>query len=107
MARASSGIITQYLRSVIAKQVADHGVVVWFDPEGHYRDVAEALEFPETTIAGYDGSFLRLRRAIDPHLHDLHPPRLVVYIPMDQARTDHALIELEAAGVVTQPRGEP
>ncbi len=44
---------------------------------------------------------------IDPLLNDLQPPRLVVYVPVDQARTDHALIELEAAGVVMQPGQQP
>jgi hypothetical protein len=32
---------------------------------------------------------------------------LIVYVPMDQGRTDHALIELEAAGVVMQPGQQP
>jgi hypothetical protein len=40
-------------------------------------------------------------------LNDRDPPRLVVYVPMDQAATDHALIELEAAGVVIQPGQQP
>ena len=40
-------------------------------------------------------------------MNDLQPPRLVVYVPMDQAKTDHALAELEAAGVVMQPGQQP
>jgi len=32
------------------------------------------------------------------------PPRFVVYVPLAQGDTHHALIELEAAGVVMQPR---
>jgi hypothetical protein len=35
------------------------------------------------------------------------PPRLVVYVPMAQDQTHHALIELEAAGVVMQPGQRP
>jgi len=35
------------------------------------------------------------------------PPRLVVYVPMAQEQTHHALIELEAAGVVMQPSQQP
>ncbi len=102
----SQGVVTKHLIQLVAKQVADAGLVVWYDPEGHYRSLASSLNLPETTIAHYDGSFLQLRREIDPLLADLEPPRLVVYVPMDQGGTDHALIELEAAGVVMQPKGE-
>ena len=35
------------------------------------------------------------------------PPRLVVYVQMAQEQTHHALIELEAAGVVMQPSQQP
>lgn len=69
--------------------------------------VAASLALPEATVARYEGSFLQLRREIDPLLGDLDPPRLVVYVPMDQAETDHALIELEEAGVVMQPGQQP
>ena len=37
----------------------------------------------------------------------MQPPRLLVYVPMDQGETDHALAELEAAGVVVQPGQQP
>ena len=103
----SRGVVSKYLVGLIAKQVDDHALVVWYDPEGHYRAVAEDFTLPNTTIARYDGSFLQLRREIDPLLNDLHLPRLVVYVPMDQGETDHALIELEAAGVVIQPGQQP
>ena len=32
---------------------------------------------------------------------------LIVYVTLDQANTDHALVELEAAGVVMQPGQQP
>src|SRR5271157_4073242 len=35
------------------------------------------------------------------------PGRRFQYVPMDQGETDHALIELEAAGVVIQPGQQP
>jgi hypothetical protein len=40
-------------------------------------------------------------------LNDEQPPRLVIYVPLDQSQTDHALVELEAAGVVMQPGQQP
>ncbi|HVC94508.1 MAG TPA: PglZ domain-containing protein [Pirellulales bacterium] len=101
------GVVTQHLVSMIARQVADHGLVVWYDPERYYQDVAADLPIPETTIARYDGSFFALRREIDHLLNGLGPPRLVVYVPLDQADTHNALAELEAAGVVMRPGQQP
>jgi hypothetical protein len=100
-------IVAENLAQLIRKQVEENGLVVWYDPEGDYRAVASRLALPNATIALYEGSFLQLRREIDPLLNDLRPPRLVVYVPRDQSETDHALIELEAAGVVMQPGQQP
>ncbi len=98
---------SHYIQELLRKQVEDYGLVVWYDPEGHYRAFAPSLTLPKARVVQYDGSFLQLRREIDPLLNDPYPPRLVVYVPKDQARTAHALIELEAAGVVMQPGQQP
>ena len=97
------GIVSDHLVSLITKQVEERFLVVWYDPGGDYRSVAENLQIPCTTIARYDCSFLKLRREIDPLLNGLEPPKLVVYVPVNQTETQHALVELEAAGVVMQP----
>lgn len=94
------GIITEHLSNLISKQVDDHGLVLWFDPEGHYAKIVSDLAVPDTTVARYDGSFFALRHQIEPLLQGLEPPRLVVYIPLDPSQTHNALIEIEAAGVV-------
>ena len=44
------GIVIKYRINPIVKQVDDNGVVVWYDPERHYTDVASYLEIPNTTI---------------------------------------------------------
>ena len=104
----SQGVVSKHLYDLIAKQVDDHALVVWYDPEGHYRAaVASGFTFPNTTVARFDGSFLQLRREIEPLLNDLNPPHLLVYVPMDQGDADHALIELEAAGIIIQPGQQP
>jgi hypothetical protein len=101
------GIVSEHLVGLIARQVEERSLAVWYDPGADYKAVAERLEIPGTTIARYDGSFLKLRREIDPLLNGLEPPRLVVYVPVEQANTQHALVELEAAGVVMQPGEQP
>ncbi|MBV8266879.1 MAG: hypothetical protein JO252_11180 [Planctomycetaceae bacterium] len=47
----TQGIVTEHLRSLITEQVEVHRLVIWSDPEGHYRDIAEDLGLPETTVA--------------------------------------------------------
>ena len=40
------GLVTEYLKDVIAKQIASHGLVVWFDPQKDYETVAGILAIP-------------------------------------------------------------
>src|ERR1700728_2526495 len=101
-------IVTDYLVQLIAKQVGEKGLVVWYDPEQAYSTAAEELSLPNTTVARYDGSFLKLRHDIDHLLNDdERPPRLVVYVPIERTETASALIELDCAGVIMQPRQQP
>src|SRR5262245_14868229 len=103
----SQGAVTEYLLNLIAKQVDTYGLVVWYDPEGNYRDVASILAIPHTTVARYDGSFFALRHQIEALLEGSEPPRLVLYIPLDPAETHNALVEVEAAGVTMKPSQKP
>src|SRR5207302_1670569 len=100
-------VVTEHLVGLIAKQVEERSLVVWYDPGADYLTVAKRLEISDTTIALYDGSFLKLRREIDSLLNKLEPPKLVVYVPVEQSNTHHSLVELEAAGVVMQPGQQP
>jgi len=88
-------------------QVEEKGLVVWYDPEQAYGTAAAELSVPNTTVARYDGSFFRLRKQIDHLLNDGQPPRLVVYVPIERTETNSALIELDCAGVIMQPRQQP
>ena len=101
------GVVTEYLFRLIAKQVEDRGLVVWYDPERAYAQAAAELALPKTTIARYADSFFSLRHEIDDLLNDGQAPRLVVYVLMSQGDTHSALIELEAAGVVMRPGQQP
>src|SRR5690349_10519652 len=95
--------VTDYLMSLIAREVEHRCLVIWHDPERASARAAAQLVLPKTTIVRYSDSFFRLRHEIDDLLNAGQPPRLVVYVPMSQSDTQSALIELEAAGVVMQP----
>lgn len=102
-----SQVVTESLQQLIAKQVNERGLVVWYDPERTYVAVVAEISLPNTTVIRYDGSFFKLRRAIDHLLNDAQPPRLVVYVPLDRTETHSALIELDSAGIIMQPRQQP
>lgn len=101
------GIVTDYLVNLIAKQVDSAMIVAWYDPDAQYKEVAKELALPDTTIARYEGSFFALRYEIEPLMGNLEPPRLVIYVPLSQEDTHHALIEVETAGVVMKPGQQP
>jgi hypothetical protein len=71
----SQGVVTESLVSLIAKQVEESSLVVWYDPGGDYRDLAACIEVPGASIARHDGSFLKLRRDIDSQKSDPHQIR--------------------------------
>jgi hypothetical protein len=103
----SHGVVTEYLKSLISKQVDDRGLVVWYDPEQACGAVVADLHLPNTTVARCEGSFFSLRKQIDHLLNDGQPPRLVVYVPFERAEIHSALIELDIAGIIMQPRQQP
>jgi len=101
------GRVTNHLRDLIARQVDEHGLVVWYERERHYETVARQMNLPGATVTCFEGSFFALRWHIDGLLAGLEPPRLVVYVPADPARALHALAEIEAAGVTLRPGQQP
>ena len=101
------GPVSIYLRELVAKQVREYGIVVWYDPEKHYGKFVKDLAIPDATVARYCGSFFELRREVEPLIGGLQRPRLIVYVPMEQADAHHALAELEVAGAVLRPGQQP
>lgn len=106
---STHGVVTEHVIALLERQVHDHGLVVWYDSGGEYADVVSSLDLPNTRTVRYEGSFVRLRWEIDQQglLDGESPPRLIVYVPASQEDTHHALVELEAAGVVIQPGQQP
>lgn len=101
------GIVTDYLRKAIEKQINEHQMVVWYDPEKQYAEIAETLSLPDTTVARYSDSFFALRHELDPLLELPEKPRLLVYVPLDPAQTHHALAEIEVSAVTMKPGQQP
>lgn len=62
------GKVSKYLAGLIAKQVEDKGIVVWYEPEGVYPGLIDKLTIQNSAILRYEGSFFALRAQIEPFL---------------------------------------
>lgn len=105
---------TAYLSALLAKQLAEKGLVVWYDPDRCYADLAERLTLPETTVLRLKNGYFELRERLEPFLEfigaDGRPkadaerrPRVVVYVPQGRSAAKYALVEAEAAGAIVEP----
>ncbi|SHJ91137.1 PglZ domain-containing protein [Desulfatibacillum alkenivorans DSM 16219] len=109
--------LSDRIRSMIARQVKDRGIVVWYDPEKAYAGLIQNLDLPETAVLQYADSFFRLRHELESYLEFVNSeqkpkdgcgvaPNVVVYVPMERGQTSFALVEAETAGVVVEPGAE-
>jgi len=101
------GHVSEYIKEMVARQVKDNHLVVWFDPEGIYGDIAKDIEIPNGTVAHYRGSFFELRHEIAPIMRGEDPPDLLIYVPLSEEKTDNALIAYTSAGIVLKPHQSP
>jgi len=107
------GLVAEALLDLLRRQIEAHGTLVWYDPERAYQDLAMSL-VPEqvagASVVRYttERGFLWLRRRLEPLWGDrTDPPRLLLYVPMSQAKTENALIEVQVAGAVLRPGQQP
>ncbi len=109
--------LSDRIRHMIARQVKERGIVVWYDPEEAYARLIQDLVLPETSVLQYVDSFFRLRHELEPQLEFVTPegkpkdgcgvaPNVVVYVPKERGKTSFALSEAETAGVVIEPGAE-
>jgi hypothetical protein len=111
------GKVSDKIRELIERQVADRGTVVWYDPEKVYASLAKSLVVDDATVLVGDTGFFRLRERLEPLLEFVTPdgevtpgcgvpPNVVVYVPEAREKTEFALIEAESAGTVMEPGAE-
>ena len=106
-------LVTKTLLDLVREQIKAHGTVVWYDPEKAYLALAQSLASADLTGAAIqryepERGFVWLRRQIEPICGQASaPPRLVIYVPLAQAATGHALVEYEVGGIVMAPGQQP
>ena len=84
------GIVSEYIRNLIAKQVDDNGLVVLYNPDGAYSEAVDVLDLPETTVLRYKGSFERRRG------HPLKDPLSREKLPPGKEKIYFFLTKVEA-----------
>lgn len=97
------GHVRDLVMSLVGRQLDEAHVVVWYDPDRFYQGLVSTLELADTRVVSYDGSFLALRRSFDNLLDGDDAPRLLVYVPMEQEDSGHALVEAESCGTSLAP----
>ena len=113
-ATPTAGRVSAALVALLARQVADRGLVVWYDPQKAYGQLAKQLVIPGCTVLRCDGGFFRLREQLEPLLEFVQsdgtlkpdadvPPRAVIYVPFTRSATQYALVEADTAGAVVEP----
>jgi hypothetical protein len=88
--------LRDHLAAEVTRKVDTHGVVVWDDPEGEYRDVAAQAAPEDARFEGFSGSWFELRKRVEDVIAGEEPPRLVIYGP--GAPADDPLAEVRASG---------
>jgi hypothetical protein len=99
------GKVTDHVLGLVRRRLSETGPVVWFDPDRAYSALPERLRSDGLEVVEYEDSFLLLRHQVDKFMAGFEPPRLVIYVPMDESATEDALIEFTAAGLVLKPGG--
>jgi hypothetical protein len=97
------GVILDELRRLLERQLNEHGIVVWFDPERHYEAVLAELNLAGTVVLRYTDSFYRLRHEAEPWIRQAEKPRLLVYVPLEYEAARGPLAELITFGETLRP----
>src|SRR5690348_3432331 len=97
------GVITEAIEKLIADFIRDRGLVLWFDPEHHYKRVVSGLNAGQERDLVFDGSFYKLRLEAEPFLRGFDAPKLLVYLPIAWEDAKEPLAEMLALGVDLRP----
>src|SRR5262249_15613677 len=97
------GVIVDELRQLLDRHLTDHGIVLWFDPEQHYKRTLEDLAIPGSKVLRFERSFYELRHEAEPLLRGMEVPRLLVYLPVEYETARMPLAELISCGTILRP----
>src|SRR5438445_10398433 len=97
------GVILDELRQVLERQIREHGIVTWFDPEGHYRSVLDQLQIDGCRVIPFSGSYYEIRAQAEPLIRGSAPPKLLFYLPVAYEDARLPLAEALVLGMSVRP----
>ena len=97
------GVVTETLTQLIVQHVAEHGIVMWFDPERYYESVAASIAQPGWHFITFKDSYYQLRAEVEPLVRGFDPPKLLIYLPVEYSAAKEPLTELLAFGTSLRP----
>ena len=110
-----AGVVSEYMCNELKRQAAEHGIVVWFDPQAEYAALVETMSIPDVAVERFAGSYLELRRRLETYVTPIatdgswreRPDQVVVCVTASESDTNDALVDFTATGYVVAPGMSP
>lgn len=111
-----AGVVSEHVCDLLRRKAEEYGLVVWFDPDRQYEALTDRLEQSGLAVERHTGSFLDLRRRVEPYLapedHATgiwreRPDKVVVYVPLAPEEAQDALVDLTSWARVLAPGQSP
>jgi len=98
-------LVKNYIEKLIKKQIEEHGIVVWYDPDGCYRSMINEIDWVDVPLIKYEGSYYDVRFKAEQYFDGITRNKLLIYLNTKRDTNIFPLIELEKAGCVIEPHG--
>ena len=98
-------LVKNYIEKLIKKQIEEHGIVVWYDPDGCYRSTISEINWVNVPLIKYEGSYYDVRFKAEQYFDGITRNKLLIYLDVKRDINNFPLIELEKAGCVIEPHG--
>lgn len=98
-------LIKNYIEQLIKKQVEEHGVVVWYDPDSCYGSMVSEINWTNVPLIKYEDSYYDVRFKVEQYFEGIDRHKMLIYLNTKRDTNNFPLIELEKAGCVIEPHG--
>ena len=98
-------LVKNYIEQLIKKQIVEHSIVVWYDPDDCYRSIINEIDWVNVPLIKYEGSYYDVRFKAEQYFDGITRNKLLIYLNTKRDTNIFPLIELEKAGCVIEPHG--
>jgi len=98
-------LVKNYIEKLIKKQIEEHGIVVWYDPDGCYRSMISEINWTNVPLIKYEGSYYDVRFKAEQYFESIDRHKILIYLNTKRDTNNFPLIELEKAGCIIEPYG--